>query len=186
TKTKTFNMNIMDNSANFEYFNLYDFSEYIISQFKLSEDYNIINRIDSKINMFFEKYRLQQIFVNIIENAAASIKSRYKNCGNNKKGKIRISSMEISGDFLIEQNKVNNCLIVKFYDNGEGIGEDIIKNIFKPLFTTKKNGTGLGLSIVKSILDNFNGNIGIKSKKNKGTLINITLPLYGYDVYGKR
>ena len=186
TKTKTFNINIKDNAANFEYFNLYDFSEYIISQFKLSEDYNIINRIDSKINMFFEKYRLQQIFVNIIENAAASIKSRYKNCSNNKSGKIRISSMEISGDFLIEQNKANNCLIVKFYDNGEGIGEDIIKNIFKPLFTTKKNGTGLGLSIVKSILDNFNGNISIKSKKNKGTLINISLPLYRYDEYGKR
>ena len=181
TKTKTFNINIIDNSVNFEYFNLYDFSEYIISQFKSSEDYNIVNRIDSKINIFFEKYRLQQIFVNIIENAAASIKSRYKNCGNNKRGKIRISSIKISGDFLIEQNKVNNCLIVKFYDNGEGIGEDIIKNIFKPLFTTKKNGTGLGLSIVKSILDNFNGNISIKSKKNKGTLINIKLPLYEYN-----
>jgi nitrogen-specific signal transduction histidine kinase len=178
TKTKTFNMNIIDNSVNFEYFNLYDFSEYIISQFNLSEDYNIINRIDSKINMFFEKYRLQQIFVNIIENAAASVKSRYKNCGNNKKGKIRISSMKISRDFLIEQNKVSSCIILKFYDNGDGIGEDIIKNIFKPLFTTKKNGTGLGLSIVKSILDNFNGNISINSKKNKGTLINIKLPLY--------
>ena len=186
TKTKTFNINIIDNSVNFEYFNLYDFSEYIISQFKSSEDYNIVNRIDSKINIFFEKYRLQQIFVNIIENAAASIKSKYKNCGNNKRGKIRISSIEISGDFLIEQNKVDNCLIVKFYDNGEGIGEDIIKNIFKPLFTTKKNGTGLGLSIVKSILDNFNGNISIKSKKNKGTLINIKLPLYEFSGHGKQ
>jgi len=75
---------------------------------------------------------------------------------------------------------------VKFYDNGEGIGEDIIKNIFKPLFTTKKNGTGLGLSIVKSILDNFNGNISIKSKKNKGTLINIKLPLYEFSGHGKQ
>jgi signal transduction histidine kinase len=192
SKTAAFNTNEIGNSVNFEHFNLHDFSEYIISQFKSSKDYNIINRIDNKIDMYFEKYRLHQIFVNIIENAAASVKLRYKNnLSNNTKGKIRISAMKISGKFLAGQDEyseseyenskqkaVSDFLIMKFYDNGEGIGEDVIKNIFKPLFTTKKNGTGLGLSIVKSIIDNFNGNISIKSKKNKGTLINITLPLY--------
>jgi signal transduction histidine kinase len=195
SKTAAFNPNAIGNSVNFEYFNLHDFSEYIISQFKSSEDYNITNRIDNKINMYFEKYRLHQIFVNIIENAAASVKSRYKSkngLNNNTKGKIRISAMKISGKFFARQSKysehenskpdnVNDFLIMKFYDNGEGIDQDVIKNIFKPLFTTKKNGTGLGLSIVKSIIDNFYGNISIISKKNKGTLINITLPLYKYE-----
>ncbi len=192
SKTAAFNINAIDNSVNFEHFNLYDFSEYIISQFKSSEDYDITNRIDNKIDIYFEKHRLHQIFVNIIANAAASVKSRYKNkLSNNVKGKIRISAIKISEKFSAEQvghNAAENgdgkhktaggFLIMKFYDNGEGISEDVIKNIFKPLFTTKKNGTGLGLSIVKSIVDNFNGNISIKSKKNRGTLINITLPLY--------
>ncbi len=157
SKTAAFNTNAIGSSVNFEHFNLHDFSEYIISQFKSSEDYDITNRIDNRIDMYFEKYRLHQIFVNIIENAAASVKSRHKNnLSNNTKGKIRISAMKISGKFSAGQDEhseserenskqkaAGDFLIMKFYDNGEGIDEDVIKNIFKPLFTTKKTARAL-------------------------------------------
>ena len=48
-----------------------------------------------------------------------------------------------------------------------------------PYFTTKKTGTGLGLPIVTKIINEHNGNLSIKNRKNgKGTKVIISLPIY--------
>jgi signal transduction histidine kinase len=168
-KTKT--ESGIDEKRNFEYFNLFSFVDFIISQsYTLQNDkIKIINKIDPDVIVFSEKHRLQQIFINIIENSIYACKSKFSNIKDIKRGLIKVSAKIFSND---------NHISIMFLDNGCGIDENIIKNVFKPLFTTKKEGTGLGLSIVKSIVDNLNGLIEIKSKINKGTLILIKLPLY--------
>ena len=61
-------------------------------------------------------------------------------------------------------------------DNGTGIAEEKLKEIFKPFFTTKAHGTGLGLVIVKKMLTNMHGSIEIKSRPDSGTTVYMTIP----------
>jgi two-component system NtrC family sensor kinase len=64
-------------------------------------------------------------------------------------------------------------------DNGIGIPEDDIPQIFQPFFSTKhdSSGIGLGLAIVHGIVKSHNGKIDVKSELGRGTTISITLPL---------
>jgi PAS domain S-box-containing protein len=64
-------------------------------------------------------------------------------------------------------------------DNGEGIPEELQKNIFDMFFrgNTKSSGTGLGLYIVKNAVEKLGGQIELNSKENKGSKFTITLPL---------
>ena len=68
-------------------------------------------------------------------------------------------------------------LVVKIdvIDNGIGISEDKLKEIFYPMVTTKNDGMGLGLTIAQSIIIQNNGVIECKSK-NKETTFSIILP----------
>ncbi|MBF0280808.1 MAG: transporter substrate-binding domain-containing protein [SAR324 cluster bacterium] len=61
-------------------------------------------------------------------------------------------------------------------DQGVGISEKNLPNIFDPYFTTKQTGSGLGLSTSYSIIKNHGGHIGAVSKLDEGTTFNIFLP----------
>ncbi len=61
-------------------------------------------------------------------------------------------------------------------DNGPGINEEKIENIFNPFYTTKLSGTGLGLYLVSSELEKLNGNISVDSDRNKGSKFIVIIP----------
>jgi signal transduction histidine kinase len=62
-------------------------------------------------------------------------------------------------------------------DNGIGIPEENLHQIFEPFFSTKPaTGTGLGLGMVKKMLSIYNGRIDVSSKARKGTTVTISLP----------
>lgn len=65
---------------------------------------------------------------------------------------------------------------IQVKDNGSGMTEDQMRNLFKPFFTTKPDGTGLGLVIAKKMLTLMNGLIEVKSEKGRGTIVSILLP----------
>lgn len=69
--------------------------------------------------------------------------------------------------------------ILSISDTGTGIEAGLMEKIFTPYFTTKpiNKGTGLGLSVVQGIVNSHNGGIHIESKPDKGTRIDIYLPL---------
>ena len=168
--------NIGCDKGNYENFNLFAMVNDLISRFYDSSKnnagdkmkINIHNRINPDIVVFSEKYRVYQIFANIFQNAVQSVqKKEIKNGA----GLIRFGSK------IIENRDGRKQLLVCLSDNGEGMDDFTLKNIFKPLFTTKEDGYGLGLSIVYSILENLNGEIKVLSKINKGTLIKITIPI---------
>jgi len=70
-------------------------------------------------------------------------------------------------------------LLISIHDNGVGIDEDALENIFNPFYSTKPvgQGTGLGLAICWTIAKAHHGIITATSAKSKGTEINITLPI---------
>jgi len=61
-------------------------------------------------------------------------------------------------------------------DNGSGISEEKIDQIFKPFYTEKNRGTGLGLAITKSIVDSHGAEITVESEINNGTIFSIKIP----------
>jgi PAS domain S-box-containing protein len=75
-------------------------------------------------------------------------------------------------------------LVIK--DNGIGIEEKFVNDIFKPFYSKKLqgSGTGLGLSIVKRIIDELNAHIIVDSKPKQGTAITIYFP--SYEAHGKK
>ena len=106
-----------------------------------------------------DKFRMQQLFQNIISNAVYYI--------DKPEGLVEV-------DF-IEKNK-NYIFSIK--DNGPGIAKENQKKIFKIFqsFTQHEQSTGIGLSIVKRIIDNYNGEIWIESEMTLGTTFFIKLP----------
>ncbi|KGE14048.1 ATP-binding protein [Sphingobacterium deserti] len=72
----------------------------------------------------------------------------------------------------------DNNVKIFIQDNGYGISDEIIPNIFKPNFTTKSSGTGLGLAFVKQTVTGIGGKIEFVTKTNSGTTFIITLPIY--------
>ena len=63
----------------------------------------------------------------------------------------------------------DNKIIIKVADNGSGMPEDVLEQIFIPFFSTKRNGNGIGLSLCKQIMMVHKGNITVQSKVNEGT-----------------
>ncbi len=61
-------------------------------------------------------------------------------------------------------------------DEGGGIPESAVENIWDPFFTTKDTGTGLGLGIVKNIIESHGGGIQIENRVDGGAEVIITLP----------
>src|SRR3990170_3214177 len=107
--------------------------------------------------------QIQQVFLNLFNNAAESIKER-----SDGKGEIWISS-----EYKPEEKKI----WVKIEDNGTGISPENLSKIFEPHFTTKKEGHGLGLVTCQKIIRNHKGEIKVKSELGKGTSFLLSFPL---------
>jgi PAS domain S-box-containing protein len=82
------------------------------------------------------------------------------------------AKVTISGK--VEEDK----FVLKVQDNGSGIEEEKIEQLFEPYFTSKNNGMGLGLSATLSIIHAHKAFIDVKSELGVGTTFEISLPLY--------
>jgi len=113
------------------------------------------------------KYRLEQVILNLLSNSKDALLEKSKKYSNKFDKKIEI---------IVGKN--NNWVWFEIKDNGIGIENSKIDNIFNPFYTSKDadKGTGLGLSIVYGIINEFNGDIYTESKPNIYTLMKIILP----------
>jgi histidine kinase len=137
-------------------------------QFK-KHNIEIILKLDDDIKKIYgDKIALEQLLINLLLNARDAIIEKRKIENTDFNGCIQITS---------EQNQEKVDLIIE--DNGIGISQDLLKNIWSPFFTTKKrsDGTGIGLSISNKILKEHNGEITIDSKQGVGTKFTIYFPL---------
>ena len=120
-----------------------------------------------------DRDQLAQVFLNIINNAADSMKEKQAMAGREK---LRETGWK--GEISIKTYGDDPCMAVEFSDTGNGIPADAIKNIFDPFFSTKgeQKGTGLGLSIAFGIMENHGGTIQAKSKEGEGTIFTLKFP----------
>ena len=116
--------------------------------------------------------KLNQLFMNLLNNAAHAVKQRHGESG----GVVGIST-RVEGDQVV----------VRIEDNGMGMDESIQARLFEPFFTTKEvgEGTGLGLSIAQGIAEKHHGRITVESVVAQGTVFTITLPVRRSTDYAK-
>lgn len=84
------------------------------------------------------------------------------------------------GDIRIDVSEADGFLRLQYSDNGRGMDEKTLKNIYNPFFTTKRShgGTGLGMHIVYNLVtQKLGGQISVESKIEEGTLFDIRVPL---------
>jgi len=110
-------------------------------------------------DVFISEVHIQEVFVNIINNA--------------------FDSMGEKGVLTITAKKEDNFTVVSFRDTGCGISKKDLKRIFEPFFTTKEKfkGTGLGMSAAAVIMAKHGGRIEVLSDgKGKGAEFRVYFP----------
>ncbi|MBP7651886.1 response regulator [Candidatus Dependentiae bacterium] len=154
-----------------ELFKLEDIMEDVLN---LQKQQIILERIEIDRNyghtekVFIDVNQFQQVFLNMIINARHAILPKGQ-------GKISISIKALK-----------NNIEIKIADDGIGMDDESLKNMFVPFYSTKGahakdnygiKGTGLGLAVSYTIVKNHNGTISVESKKNKGTVFTIKIPI---------
>lgn len=81
------------------------------------------------------------------------------------------------GTVTVRTGRTDGGAVIEVMDDGPGIDEADLMQIFDPYFTTKSDGTGLGLAIVKKIVLEHNGEISAQPAPGQGALLRIVLPL---------
>ncbi len=88
---------------------------------------------------------------------------------------ILLNSIQViedkQGEIIIKNEEMSDSVIITIQDSGKGLSDDDICEIFESLFTTKQEGTGLELSCVKSIIEQHDGTVSIKSCPTTVTII---------------
>lgn len=93
---------------------------------------------------------------------------------------VQLSNLEIEESELNNSvvNQAGQYLSLIVSDNGVGINEDALENIFKPFFTTDEgNSNGMGLATVQGIVQSHGGAIDVDSSPNCGARFSVYLPL---------
>jgi signal transduction histidine kinase len=122
---------------------------------------NVVKELNDLPVIMANPQQLNQVFINILVNAAQSIE---------KMGEIRILTKAVDGYVQIHIS-----------DTGCGISDENLSKIFDPFFTTKGvgKGTGLGMNIAYNIIQKHQGQIEVNSQVGQGTTFIISLPVEG-------
>jgi PAS domain S-box-containing protein len=107
-----------------------------------------------------DEEKLGQAFINILLNALEA--------------SARGSKIEIQSAF---DTRNGSCARIVIADEGQGVAEQHIGDIFKPFFTTKSSGTGLGLSNAQRIIEAHGGRIDVENRHPSGAFFRINLPV---------
>jgi two-component system, sporulation sensor kinase A len=108
-----------------------------------------------------DENQMKQVFINYIKNA--------------------IEAMPTGGKLKIQIRKGDHeKMMVRIMDEGVGMPKENLSKLGQPFYTTKEKGTGLGFMVSKSIIENHFGEVSIESEVNKGTTVEVNLPLMSH------
>jgi len=114
--------------------------------------------VPSALEATIDTALFEQVIINLLLNSIEALKD------------IKDPVIKIKAEITSNHN-----IKITLSDNGNGIKDEDIGNIFVPYFTTKTNGSGLGLSICRNIIDLHKGQISVKSIPGSGTVFTILI-----------
>lgn len=133
--------------------NLYQLMEPTLDQKNIEMD---IVLKDPNLTVEVDPSLIEQVLINLVVNAKEALKDRPD------------ARIVLSGVLSGKQKP-----LIKVADNGTGIEDDVLENIFIPFFSTKKTGSGIGLSLCKQIMMLHRGNINVHSVPGEGTVFTL-------------
>ena len=108
------------------------------------------------LDLFVDEKQITQVLINLVKNAAQSL-------GQQDNGHIHVTAAQ----------NAKNQKYIEVKDNGPGIPEELLDEIFVPFFTTKEKGTGIGLSLSKQIMQRHGGNLKLHTIPNQETVFTL-------------
>jgi PAS domain S-box-containing protein len=140
----------------------------------LPSDITLSKKLDSNLHVKTNNIKLHQIIMNLCLNAKDAID---QTDGTIEVG-VRIYTDEIDKCTSCRENLQGSYIELYVKDNGKGISQEKLKDIFKPYYTTKSdlNGTGTGLSTVHKIMHEHEGHIVVKSIPQVGSVFSMLFP----------
>lgn len=109
--------------------------------------------IPGDLSFTVDKKLIEQVIINLITNS------------------IQAFNHQTEKEIMIKAYKgTDNKIIMMLIDNGSGIPDSEMDNIFVPFYTTKEKGSGIGLSLSRQIMRLHNGNISLESEPGKKTV----------------
>lgn len=141
----------------------------------LSEDIELVTVLGEDIgSVRANETLLEQVLINLAVNARDAMPGGGKLT-------IQTSAVELDEEFCNQRIGVEPGRYVRLRvsDTGQGIPPDILAHVFEPFYTTKESGrgSGLGLTTVYSIVKQLSGYIEIQSEPERGTAVDVYLPV---------
>lgn len=140
----------------------------------LASTIKLFSHCTPDLQIVIEPFELYEILINLVVNARDAIGTH---------GEIRVASnlVELPSHFcsVCKKELAGQFVCVSVSDNGIGIDQAQLQQIFEAFFTTKgvNKGTGLGLSMVTEIVHHSGGHIVVDSEFEKGTTFNLLFPV---------
>jgi signal transduction histidine kinase len=120
----------------------------------------IVSRLDPTLTVVGDEDELRGVLLNLLKNAAEAMRER-------PGGRIEVVARSEEAHVLIEVR-----------DEGKGLGEVDLEQLFRPFYTTKTEGTGLGLAISRSAIEAAGGRLSLVSREDKaGAVARVVLPM---------
>lgn len=145
-----------------ELFNVCEFVQRIVILCSAEANFNSVkinmSQVPEELKLYADSNLLGQVLINIVKNAIQALEGR-------SNAMIDITVFATENDRTV--------FIIK--DNGPGIPDELLKQIFVPFFTTKTQGSGIGLSIARQILRAHGGTLRVHSVPDKETRFTIEL-----------
>ncbi len=98
---------------------------------------------------------IEQILINLLLNAIDAVEGK------------------VNPKIILKAGEMNRRKIIQVIDNGKGISEEVMENVFVPFYTTKKEGSGIGLSLARQIMRLHKGDITVTSRPDEGAVFTL-------------
>ena len=116
--------------------------------------------------------RNYQLGVPVIRTSLAQVQQVFLNLLNNA-----VDALGGKGEVVLTIRRAGEGVVVAIADNGPGIPEDRLRDVFEPFYSTKEgNHAGLGLAICREIMQSLGGDIQVESRPGQGTTFTLTFP----------
>ena len=110
----------------------------------------------SRLQLMADEKLIEQTIINLVKNSVFALEQRE------------------SPEICLKAYELGDQVTIEVRDNGKGISEAIIENIFTPFFTTRKEGSGIGLSLARQVMQMHNGSINVTSLEGEYTTFTLS------------
>jgi two-component system, NtrC family, sensor histidine kinase HydH len=118
-----------------------------------------------------DREMFKQALLNLLLNAQQAM--------SDSDGKVPDAAAGQGGELTIQAALEPNGVSLSLIDTGRGMPPEVVANVFKPFYSTRKGGTGLGLPTVRKIVEAHGGRIELQSAVGRGTKFTLHLPVAG-------